>query len=233
MQSSRLPGKVLAPLGELPALDHLVQRLQSCSFIDDIVIASTWHPADDALAAFGQERNLSVFRGSEDDVLGRLASLTSIMEPEFTVKVTGDCPLIDPLLIEQVFNAATSAEADMVSNAIIRSFPDGMDCTVLLGQPLLKAAALAKDPLEREHPTLFLRRNPELFNLVNILAPTELHRPELGLTLDTPEDLALLDDLARHFSTGSFPTCGQMIDYVNDRPDLLRINEHVKRRGDS
>lgn len=188
MSSTRLPGKVLADLGGRPVLDWVVGRLRESRELAGVVVATSDDPGDDPIAEAAQAR---VVRGPLDDVLARYAIAARELEFEGLVRVTADCPLIDPAVVDEVVAEWRAGGADYVANVIEpRTFPVGMDTEVIDAEALLAADSEATDPYDREHVTPFVRSRPERFpqRAVTLDPP----RPEVRLTLDTPEDLERL-----------------------------------------
>jgi spore coat polysaccharide biosynthesis protein SpsF len=234
MTSSRLPGKVLLPVTERPLLAHLVRRLRAVPALSDIVLATTVNPSDDVLVEFARAAGIRFFRGSEDDVMGRVIGAASSAEAELIVEITGDCPIIDPDIVETVIRTYIANDADYVSNAHVRSFPDGMDVQVFPFATLVRSASMTDDPLDREHVTLHIRNHPELFRHLHVVAPPQLHWPELGLTLDEPGDYELIRRVIERLEPGD-PVfkCGDVVRLLRDNPAWLDLNRTVVRKGDS
>ena len=234
MTSSRLPGKVLMGASEKPMLLHLVDRLKSVPSIDDIVIATTINQADNAIVDFAIEHSINYFRGSEKDVMSRVIEAAEKFQAEVIVEITGDCPIIDPQIIEQTIQMFKVHDADYVSNAHIRGYPIGMDTQVFLTKTLIKSSLLTNDLLDREHVTLHIRNNPQIFSHLHLVPPPELYWPELGLTLDELSDYELLKIIIEHFyQENPLFSCLDVIKFLKSRPDLLNLNNFVIRKGDS
>ena len=234
MTSTRLPGKVLLEAAGKPMLEHLVNRLRAVPSINEIVLATTTNPDDDVLAAFANRVGIDCFRGSEDDVMGRVIGAAQSVGADVVVEITGDCPIIDPQIIEQTIRIYRSNSADYVSNAHIRSYPDGMDTQVFRLETLRQSASLTDEPLDHEHVTLHIRNHPELFSALHLVSPPETHWPELGLTLDTPEDYELLKRIIEHFEpTDPLFSCRDAVNLLKAQPHWAAINMHVGRKGDT
>jgi spore coat polysaccharide biosynthesis protein SpsF len=234
MTSSRLPGKVLMSASEKPMLLHLVDRLKSVQSIDDIVIATTINQADNAIVDFAIEHSINYFRGSENDVMSRVIEAAEKFHAEVLVEITGDCPIIDPQIIEQTIQMFKVHDADYVSNAHIRGYPIGMDTQVFLTKTLIKSSLLTNDLLDREHVTLHIRNNPQIFSHLHLVPPPELYWPELGLTLDELSDYELLKIIIEHFyQENPLFSCLDVIKFLKSRPNLLNLNNFVIRKGDS
>ncbi|MES2510099.1 MAG: glycosyltransferase family protein [Pseudomonadota bacterium] len=233
MTSSRLPGKVLMPVLGAAMLQHLVTRLRAVPSIDAIVLATTVNAADEPLAEFAAAQGIACFRGSEDDVMQRVIDAAESMQADIVVEITGDCPIIDPQIIEQAIRMFKAHDAAYVGNAQIRSYPDGMDVQVFRLDTLKQSAALTADPLDREHVTLHIRNHPEIFPHVHLVAPPEIHWPTLGLTLDEQADYELLKRIMGHFSDKPLFSCLEAVTLLRANPQWLAINEDVRRKGDA
>ena len=188
MTSTRLPGKVLLNAAGKPMLEHLVKRLRAVPSLDEIVLATTGNATDNILEEFSKQIGLACYRGSEDDVMARVIGAAQSAFADVVVEITGDCPIIDPQIVEQTIQMFKAHQADYVSNALVRSFPDGMDTQVFYLETLQRSAAMTDDALDHEHVTLHIRNHPELFSHVHLVSPPEIHWPELGLKLDEPTD---------------------------------------------
>ncbi len=234
MTSSRLPGKVLLPVSGIPMLQYLIRRLQAVPSLDGIVLATTTNMTDDPLESFAVQMGISCFRGSEEDVMSRVIGAATSVNADVVVEITGDCPIIDPQIIEQTIRMYHANPADYVSNTHIRSYPDGMDTQVFLLETLKRSAAMTNDLLDHEHVTLHIRNNPEIFSHVHLVAPPEIHWPELGLTLDEPADYELLKRIIEHFGIKNpLFSCLDVIRLLRERPEWVSINQDVLRKGDS
>ena len=234
MTSSRLPGKVLMPVLGRPMLHYLIKRLRAVPSLDGIVLATTINQTDDLLEAFAIENNIHCFRGSEEDVMARVIGAGELVCADVIVEITGDCPIIDPQIVEQTIQMFKANSADYVSNGHIRSYPDGMDTQVFRLDTLKRSAAMTDNALDHEHVTLHIRNHPELFSHVHLVAPPELHWPELGLTLDEPTDFELLKLIIEHFdNTNDLFSCLDVVRLLRANPQWCNINSQVQRKGDS
>ncbi|MGH8548836.1 MAG: cytidylyltransferase domain-containing protein, partial [Methylococcales bacterium] len=130
MASSRLPGKVMLPAAGSPMLLHLIKRLKQVESLDDIVLATTANPADDVLIEFAKRECIFFFRGSENDVMERVVGAADSVHADLVVEITADCPIIDPLIVEQLIQMFLHNDCDYASNVIARSYPIGMDTQI-------------------------------------------------------------------------------------------------------
>lgn len=235
MTSSRLPGKVLLPAAGMPMLEHLVRRISAVPSIDDIVLATTVNAADAPLIELADCLGIAAFRGDEDDVMQRVIDAVASVNGDVVVEITGDCPIIDPEIVEQTIRVFKAHQADYVSNALVRSYPDGMDTQVFWLETLKRSAAMTKCLLDREHVTLHIRNHPELFTHVHLVAPPEIHWPELGLTLDECSDYLLLKQIIEHFDAINNPlfSCLDAVRFLRQFPEYADINKDVVRKGNT
>ncbi|MDF3820171.1 glycosyltransferase family protein [Leptospira sp. 96542] len=235
MTSSRLPGKVLLPVLGKPILGYLFDRLKKVTLIDEIVLATTINKADDPIVDYAKSEGISVFRGSEDDVLLRVVDAAKYVGGDIIIEITGDCPIIDPELIDQCIQLYKFNNASYVGNAHVRSYPDGMDVQVFSLADLQKSGEMTNDKLDREHVSLFMRNHPEIFPHLHMVAPTSIFWPELGLTLDEKEDFELLKSIIEYFYSIQKPYFGiyDCVSFLKENPQLLEINQKVKRKGDT
>ncbi len=231
MTSTRLPGKVLLDATGKPMLERMIERVKRAPSLDGIVIATTSNPSDDPIVELAERLGVGVFRGSEDDVMSRVLGAALSHDVNVIVELTGDCPVIDPILIERVIKAYLASGADYCSNILTRSYPIGMDTQVFGTHILADAFSRTDDPSDLEHVSLFIYRHPELYHLRNVLADSRHNKPDLRLTLDTPEDLLLLRAVFDQLLPGH-PDFGldDILDLLNRRPDLQELNAHVVHR---
>jgi spore coat polysaccharide biosynthesis protein SpsF len=232
MGSSRLPGKVLMPaLGE-PMLMHLVRRLRAVPSIDNIVIATTTKEGDTPIVDFCAANDITCFRGSEDDVLARVIAAGESDSAEVLVEITGDCPVIDPDLVEQTIRMYFHHDVDYASNSIVRSYPIGMDTQVISMAVLKGSAELTDDPLDREHVSRYLWQRPDQYRFAHLVSPPSLHWPGLALTLDEPGDYLLLKKIIETLApTNPLFSCLDMIRLLRANPSWLDLNSSVLRKG--
>ena len=225
MGSSRLPGKVLMKLADTPAIQLLLQRLQRSKLINEICVATSFNKENDALEAIIQKFGFRVVRGSEDDVLERFWVAAKATSADIIVRITGDCPLIDPRLVDEVVELFLSSKVDYVSNVDPATFPDGLDVEVFSMKLLERAHMYATSSFEREHVTPFMRTSEfERLNLQNISDTSHLR-----LTLDEPEDAALLQTIFEHFSPDIHFSFEKIENFLLKNPSAVEINKFLKR----
>ena len=207
MTSSRLPGKVLMTACEKPMLELMIERVKRIEFVDEIVVATTVNEADQPIADLADRLGVGCYRGSEDDVLGRVLGAAQGVDADVIVELTGDCPLIDPNVASQVLEFYLRHDFDYVSNdhfpvgegfdfeahpyAVYESYPMGIDAEIFSTETLARADRETSDPEDREHVSLYLIREPK-FSMGLVPAPPNLHRPKLRLTLDVESDYQII-----------------------------------------
>ncbi len=189
--SQRLPGKVLRPLCGKPLLAHLVDRLKRSTALDVIGVATSIESSDDAVAAFCASAEISCYRGSLDDVLGRMQAAARNFALDGIVRVSGDSPLLDPALVRQAVKLFRRGGWDLVTNVQVRSFPKGQSVEILSAEALDRVAKNARAATEREHVTPYIYTHPDLFRIRNLVA--RVARPTLQLSVDTEEDLVRIE----------------------------------------
>ena len=231
MGSSRLPGKVLEQVAGKPMLELMVERLKRVPSGGPVIICTTDNVADDAICALGERLDVGVWRGSEVDVLGRVLGASRAYGVDVVVETTGDCPLIDPDVVERVVSSYRASNVDYASNILARTYPIGMDTQVFATEVLADVARRTDDATDHEHVSLFIYNHPELYSLKNFPAPPELAWPDLRLTLDTPEDLALIRAIFdRLYPNDPAFTLGDIVRLLRARPELVNLNAQVRHR---
>ena len=230
--SSRLPGKVLLTLGWQTVLQHVVARVSAATLVDGIVIATTDLSSDDPLAAATAATGARLFRGSEQDVLSRFAGAAAEASADAVVRITSDCPLMDPGVLDLVVGEYLShaSACDYASNTIVRTFPRGLDVEVFSRAALEAAALEAAAPDEREHVTPFIHHHPNRFRRRSVETDVDLshHR----WTLDTPEDFSFLKAVFEGVPIveGPIPSYDRVSGFLDRHPDILALNAGVQQK---
>jgi spore coat polysaccharide biosynthesis protein SpsF len=233
MKSSRLPGKVLLPVRGKPMLAYLIERLRRVPSSQQIVLATTVDRADDVLADFASSAGIACFRGSEDDVMGRVIGAARSVDAGAIVEITADCPIIDPDIIEQTIRMARANDWKFISNSLTEcGFPDGMDAQVVTVADLQRSYDLTDSALDREHVIRHIIAHPELFPRAALAAPPDMWWPRLGLTLDEPKDYELLRQIIEYFADGNPGFgCRDVVHLLREvHPEWVGINLDVTRK---
>ena len=190
MSSSRLPGKVLEPILGQPMILRQLERLTRCTSLSGIVIATSTDRQDDQLASVVQDAGWTVIRGPQDDVLARFVTVVEEQSAVAVARLTADCPLISPTVVDQVVRTYVSANVDYVSNTLEPTYPDGLDVEVVRTEALVRIAAESTDPHEREHVTNVFYKNSERFKICNLPAPNCAgDAKEMSFAIDTEDDI--------------------------------------------
>ena len=226
MGSTRLPGKVLKKINNRFVLDYVIERLKFSDKINDVILATTKDKKDDVLETYAIEREVRYFRGSEEDVLSRYYHAAKKYGGEIIVRITSDCPLIDPEIVDNVINKHIDNKADYTSNVIKRTYPRGLDTEVFNFDVLSEAYKNANEKYQHEHVTSYMIEHPEKFKLQNIEAKGKLKRPDIRITVDTKEDFELIKKIILHFNNLNFKT-DDIIGFLDRNPELIEINKNI------
>lgn len=235
MSSSRLPGKVMLPLGRRFELEHVIRRVRRATEVDEVIVATSTETADDIIAWFGEQAGVDVFRGDEQNVLDRVYKAVDGLDADDIVRVTGDCPLIDPKTIDATVIHRRRSDVDYASNIIERTFPRGLDVEVFSFESFRQVHRRATESAHLEHVTLFYRDHPEEFELanvesVNVFDDSQLHyRTDLRLTLDEAADYELLQQIFDGVDYGVTPSIEDAVRFVDER-ELSNVNAAVVQK---
>lgn len=186
MSSTRLPGKVLKDILGVPMILRQLERIERSRLIDRVIVATSTENSDDVLAETLSDAGVEVFRGSLDDVLSRYQTLRARYNPKHIVRLTADCPLTDPAVIDAIIEQHRASGADYTSNVIARTFPRGLDAEVFTVEALDRLSLLELSEPEHEHVTLGFYKRPEQFSLTNFAGIED--NSQLRWTVDNPED---------------------------------------------
>jgi spore coat polysaccharide biosynthesis protein SpsF len=226
--STRLPGKVLLPLLGRPILSRVVERTARARLIDEVVVATTLDPGDEAIVNLAAAEGWAVERGSENDLLDRYVQAARAHEADVVVRITSDCPLIDPTLIDQTIEAFVENSGDYASNTLApRTYPRGLDVEVVGREALERAWHEDADPDWREHVTPYLYHHPEEFRLTRVSSPDDqsAHR----WCVDPPEDYELVRRIYDELGRDDF-TWRQALEIVESHPSWVSINRDVVQK---
>ena len=230
MGSTRLPGKVLLDLAGEPMLARVVNRVRRAQTLDEVVVATTVKSADNAIVRLCAEHGWPCFRGSEEDVLDRYYRAAIANQADVVVRITSDCPLIEPEIVDRVAREFLKhqPEVDYACNVLPRrTFPRGLDTEVMRFDVLERAWREDLDPAWREHVTPYIQRNPDLFCIHGVVNAVDYSH--VRWTVDTPEDLAFVRRIYDHFGHDRF-SWREVLAVLEEYPELLEINRHVKQK---
>lgn len=229
MGSTRLPGKIMRQVQQKPLLEYMVERLRKVNLADGIIIATTQAEQEEPIIEWCDKHGINYYRGSENDVLSRYYEAASKYEARTVVRLTSDCPLIDPNLVDRVIKYYLENDYDYVSNVLIRTYPRGMDTEVFSYRVLEQAYNLAAKSSEREHVTAYIYNHPESFRLGSVTGDRDYSR--YRLTVDTPEDFQLIAHLLEYVTqTGAGTDYMSIVRYLETHPEIAAINAHVEQK---
>jgi spore coat polysaccharide biosynthesis protein SpsF len=231
MGSSRLPGKVLMDLEGKTALEHVVRRTQRCREIDQVVVATAKLPTDDVIVRACAQMQVPVFRGSDSDVLDRFASAARAFEAEICVRITSDCPLIDPEVSGEIIRSFKQASPplDYASNKIPQSYPRGLDTEVFTFEALERTWRQATQHYERTHVTIYMYEHPEQFRLLSVVSGVD--RADWRWCVDTSEDLEFVRQVYRRLGADGLFSWQDVLALLEREPSLKEINRHVRQKA--
>jgi spore coat polysaccharide biosynthesis protein SpsF len=226
--SSRLPGKVLSPLAGQPMLLRQIQRVRRANLLHEIVVATSTLAEDDPIADLCDANRIACFRGSLSNVLDRVTQTARAHSADWVVRLTGDCPLIDPDVIDAVIAQAVGNPCDYASNAICPTFPDGLDVEVLTMEALETAWREATLLSEREHVTPFIHKQPSRFRILHYKHDKDLST--MRWTVDEPEDMEFVRAIFDRLHTQN-PDFGMsdVLDLLAREPHLSLLNGRFSR----
>jgi spore coat polysaccharide biosynthesis protein SpsF len=227
MTSTRLPGKIMADIAGEPLLAHVVRRAQLARGLSMVVVATTDQSTDHVVVTFCRDMGIPCFRGSEDDVLDRYYRAAVHFEADVIVRLTADCPLLDPKVIDKVVDEFYSGDYDYVSNTIEPTYPDGLDTEVFGRTALQRAWETACLKSEREHVTPFIWKQPAMFNLANVKNDRDLS--QMRWTVDEPEDLEFIRSIYHCMGSKPFWGMEETVALLHEHPELSGINASFRR----
>ena len=230
MGSTRLPGKVLLDLAGQPMLTRVVHRTRRAQMLDEVVVATTVQPADEAIVRLCSRRGWPCFQGSEKDVLDRFYYAATAHRADAVVRITSDCPLIEPEIVDQVVREFLEVQpgVDYACNLLPRrTFPRGLDTEVIRFNVLERVWHEDLNPAWREHVTLYIRRRPDLFRIHGIVS--EVDYSHMRWTVDNPEDLAFVRRIYNHFGHDRF-SWREVFTVLEEHPEWLEINQYVEQK---
>ncbi len=230
MGSSRLPGKSLAEIENHPMLWHVIERVKKALLVDRVVVATSIAPQDDAIEKMCQENGVTCYRGSENDVLDRFYHAARAEKASQVVRITADCPLIDPEVVDRVVRRFQRGDLDYASNAMVRSYPDGLDTEICSFSALERAWHEAHKPSEREHVTPYLRSGK--FRTANVENDSISLYQHYRWTVDEIEDLEFIRSVYKAFRGSDSFGMTDVLELLEKTPELKQMNsEIISNRG--
>ncbi|MDD2889009.1 MAG: glycosyltransferase family protein [bacterium] len=225
--STRLPGKVFLELEGKKVLEHIIERVKSSKFIEDIVVATTVSKKDLEIVKFCSSIGISVYCGSEEDVLDRYYQTARLFKMKHIVRITSDCPLMDPKVIDKVLNLHLRKKSDYTSNTLEETYPDGQDVEIFTFEALKIAWMNAKLPSEREHVTPYIRKNSK-FKKSNLKCNKDYSNKRW--TLDNPEDYEFIKKVYENlYNKRKLFGMKEVLEYIKTNPKIEKINHYIGR----
>lgn len=226
--STRLPHKVLLTIMNKPVLEYVIERVSRAKNIDGVIIATTTSEEDSPIVDIATKLKVEVYRGSEHDVLDRFYHAAKAFSAENIVRITADCPLIDPEIINSVVGCYIKNKADYCSNVLEPTFPDGEDVEVFSFKALLQAWESAQLPSEREHVTPYIRKHPERFKLISCKNNFDLSAKRW--TLDEKKDFQFIKSVLESlYPDNPMFTMEDVLKFISKNPDLENLNKYIQR----
>ena len=226
--STRLPRKIFLEIQGKIILEHVVDRVKRIKNCRKIVLATTNKEQDNALEQVAEELNLSLFRGSEENVLDRFYQAAKKFEIDPIIRITADCPLLDPEVSSKVVSFYLEGDYDYASNTRPPTFPDGLDTEIFSFDALEKSHEEAELLSEKEHVTAYIANHPEIFRMGNVIGEQDMS--DLRLTLDEKKDLILIEEIYNElYPKNPFFGLKEIIELFKRRPELLKINQQIIR----
>lgn len=229
MGSERLPGKVIKSILNKPMILHTLDRLKISKYIDELILATSELEKENLLVDVVKEANYNVFRGSENDVLSRYKKAADLFKGNIIIRVTGDCPLIDPIIVDNVISYFLVNDYDYVRLDVPDTFIRGFDVEVFTKEALDKVFNLAKEERHREHVTLYMYENKDKFK-VGYVKGEELYNKDYRLCIDTEEDFKLVTHIYEYFKD-EFISSKEIVKYLNDNPKIAQINMNIVQKN--
>jgi len=229
MGSTRLPGKVLRDIGGKTMLARVVRRMQCVASLSQVVVATAASLGDKAIVAECERLGIPAFRGDEQDVLDRYYQAAQVHRADVVVRVTSDCPLIDPGVVDEVVRAFLDAEPDYASNTLERTYPRGLDTEVMTMAALARAWREAQEPCQHAHVTPYFYQNPQLFRLLSVTANADYSG--YRWTVDTPEDLAFVRAVYTRMGNAMDITWRDVLGLLEREPALAELNCNIQQKA--
>jgi spore coat polysaccharide biosynthesis protein SpsF (cytidylyltransferase family) len=223
VKSSRLKRKALLDLNGKPLILHLLLRLKKSKKLDDVILCTSTHPNDRVLLEIAKENGFKSFAGSEDDVMDRFIYAGEEENADIIVRITGDNPLTDPEIIDQMIKSHINSNADYTR---MDGLPIGITAEVIAFKALKKAFQLAEDSRHSEYMTYYFTEYPEIFKLNILQAPENINRPHYRLTVDYSEDYELLQKIFNHFNQSDF-LIDDVVEFLDRNPKIAQINSAI------
>jgi len=226
--STRLPNKVILKLNGKTVLERVIQRVSRAKKVNEVIVATTLNTEDVKIVRMCSVMGVRVYTGAENDVLDRFYQIAKIIKPENIIRITSDCPLVDGDLIDKVIDEHIKNNADYTANAHIPTYPDGLDAEAIKYQALEDAWKKSRLLSEREHVTLYIKKRPKKYKIINVASPIDYSGKRW--TLDNKEDYIFIRKIYRALGKGeSYFSMDDIINYLRQHPEVEKINQNIIR----
>lgn len=229
MGSTRLPGKALKDIHGRTMLARVVRRASRSTLIDALVVATTEKVADDPIISECELLGVPSFRGSEDDVLDRYYQAAKVHSADCVVRITSDCPLIDPEIIDRVVQAFLDKSPDYASNTLVKTYPRGLDTEVFSFSALERAWREASEDFQHVHVTPYIYKHPELFRTLSVASAEDWS--QYRWTVDAQEDLVLIREIYEKIDRDDDFSWTEVLELLEKEPELAEINRHIRQKS--
>ncbi|MCB9362534.1 glycosyltransferase family protein [Candidatus Woesearchaeota archaeon] len=226
MGSTRLPGKMMLDVGGIPLIERVIHQAKACKSVDLVVLATGDGDANDVLCEKAKQLDTRCFRGNESDVLDRFYKAAEKYGADIIIRVTGDCPFLQPSIVNEVVESLIAQDVDYACNTQPPTYPDGIDVEVMKFSALRRAWTEAKLPSDREHVTPFIWKRRDLFTLHNVAGDSDLSN--IRLTIDEPNDLFVANAIMQ-YSSEKFPNLATIMSIIKKHPEVLDRNRGLER----
>jgi len=227
MGSSRLPGKTMKELFGKPMLEQMVNRLKKVRTADEIIIATTENKIDQPIVELAKKLGVGYFQGSENDVLDRVLNAAKKYDIDLIVETCGDCPLIDPLIIEYEIATFLNNDFDYVGCHLRKTWPIGLDAKLFTTQTLDEVARKTNEPPDRENVSLYIYEHPNEYKIHNIEATGRRNRPDLRFVVDYKEDFDLVEKIYKSMEPDHSFNYTDILSFLDKYPHIAKINSGV------
>lgn len=227
MGSTRLPGKILMPMGSTDNLTYVTERCKKIQGVSDVIVATSVLPQDDAVEKWCQNHQIACYRGSEEDVLARFIETAKPHEPNYVIRVTADCPFVDYEMASDMVALMQHERVDIID--LVGNLPRGLAVEVISYEALQLIDEKGHENRHREHVTYYAYEFKDQFTRASYVANELRNEPSLRITLDTNEDYELLKAVASHFDD-VFVSSEDVIRYLKNHPEVAKLNAHIEQK---
>lgn len=232
MGSERLPGKVMKKLGDKPMIEHTLERVKKARFVDEVVLATSDKPTEQVMVDYLKSKNWPVFLGDENNVLKRYVECEKEFSGDIIIRVTGDCPFIDPDIIDNVVSYFMINDFDYVRLDVPESFIRGFDVEVFTKEAMHRvyeiASGIEGDSPYKEHVTYYMYKHEDEFKVGRVCG-SDKYKKDYRLCVDTPEDFELVTKIYEHFSD-DYVSAKDIVDYLDKNKDIANINQDIVQK---